>query len=319
MLIAEHTDILQRQQTAIVTGASGFLGRYVARLLAAKGFHVVGVGHGCWPEAERHAWGVQVWHEGDVTLETLNRLQIQPAMLFHCAGSGSVGLANAEPLTDFYRTVVPTAHVLEYLRTRAPGCTLVYPSSAGVYGEVDTVPILENSPVAPISKYGEHKAMAESTVRFSARQYGLRAAVVRLFSVYGPGQRKQLLWDACRKISTGDPVFGGTGLEVRDWIHAEDAASLLLEAARHASPECPVINGGSGEGIQVRSIVEHVAHQLAGNTQVVRFSGEGRPGDPDRFVADMSTAHGWGWMPHYDWRTGIAAYVAWWQTEGQKS
>jgi len=64
-----------------------------------------------------------------------------------------------------------------------------------------------------------------------AGRWGIRTSVVRLFSVYGPSLRKQLLWDACEKFRRGDNTFAGTGSELRDWLHVKDAAALIATAA----------------------------------------------------------------------------------------
>jgi UDP-glucose 4-epimerase len=157
-----------------------------------------------------------------------------------------------------------------------------------------------------------HKLMAEQMVEFSAQQFGIPSAIVRLFSIYGCGQRKQLLWDACRKLSAGDNVFMGTGEEVRDWIHVEDAAELMMLAAGHASSQSPIVNGGSGDGVTVREVVEQLSRSLLSKEPAVRFSGAPRAGDPARFVADIQRATSWGWRPVHDWKTGMAEYVAWW-------
>ncbi|MEO6830061.1 MAG: NAD-dependent epimerase/dehydratase family protein, partial [Acidobacteriaceae bacterium] len=236
----------------VVTGANGFLGRHVARLFARKGYTVLGMGHGNWSREEWELWGLSAWQSVDVTLKTLIEYAGEPTFIVHCAGGGSVAFSIEDPLADFERTVETTAHVLEYVRTSAPACRVVYPSSASVYGSVETIPIHESCPAAPISQYGTHKLMAEQMVTSYSRQFGTSAAIVRLFSVYGCGLRKQLLWDACCKFADNDSTFMGTGDEVRDWLHVEDAAALLLAAAEHASPQCPTVNGGSGQGVTVR-------------------------------------------------------------------
>src|SRR4030095_13057401 len=82
----------------------------------------------------------------------------------------------------------------------APAAILIYPSSAAVYGVVKQAPIGESSPIAPVSPYGLHKAMAEELCSTQSKHFGLRCAIVRFFSVYGPGSRKQLLWDLAQKI-----------------------------------------------------------------------------------------------------------------------
>lgn len=299
--------------TSVVTGANGFLGRHVARLLARRGQTVVGLGHGDWPRAEWQSWGLSEWRAGDVTLETLKSCAVAPSLIVHCAGSGSVAASLADPLADFERTVATTAYVLEYVRTAAPGCAVVYPSSASVYGAAEEVPIREECRAAPISQYGVHKLMAEQLVASHARQFGVSAAIVRLFSVYGPGLRKQLLWDACRKFAEHDSVFMGTGAEERDWLHVEDAAELLLAAASHASAACPTVNGGSGVGTTVREVLAHLGGCLGAEPRTPTFSGTQRKGDPDRYVAKIERSAAWGWSPRRHWKEGVEEYAAWWK------
>ncbi len=296
----------------IVTGASGFLGRHVARLFSRKGHTVLGIGHGEWSREEWEPWGLSEWHRADVTLETLGEHAGTPSVIVHCAGGGSVSLSIDNPIADFERTVVTTAHVLEYVRTAAPSCRVVYPSSASVYGAVEELPIREDCRPAPISQYGVHKLMAEQMVASYSRQFGTSASIVRLFSVYGCGLRKQLLWDACRKFANDDNVFMGTGDEVRDWLHVEDAVELLYAAVEHASPECPTVNGGSGVGTTVRDVLAHLGRCLPPAGCMPTFSGAQRAGDPSRFVASIDASKAWGWSPNRHWKHGVEEYAAWW-------
>jgi UDP-glucose 4-epimerase len=297
----------------VVTGAYGFLGRHVARLFAQKGYTVLGIGHGEWSREEWKLWGLSEWYEADITLAALQQYSGCPSLIVHCAGSGSVSFSVENPLADFERTVVTTAHVLEYIRLNAPSCRVVYPSSASVYGVVETVPIREDCRAAPISQYGVHKLVAEQMVASYARQFGTSAAIVRLFSVYGCGLRKQLLWDGCRKYANHDTVFMGTGDEVRDWLHVEDAAELLFLAADHASSTCPTVNGGSGEGATVRDVLVHLGNSLhPSEPPSPTFSGTQRVGDPNHYIAHIEGSRVWGWQPTRHWRAGVAEYAAWW-------
>lgn len=299
--------------TILVTGTHGFLGRHVARCFAHSGHAVLGIGHGEWSKEEWELWGLSEWHCADVTLQTLRQYAGQPTAIIHCAGSGSVPFSIEDPLADFERTVETTAHVLEYVRTSAPSCRVVYPSSASVYGTVKTVPIREDCPAAPISQYGTHKLVAEQMVTSYSRQFGTSAAIVRLFSVYGCGLRKQLLWDACRKFANNDSIFMGTGDEVRDWLHVEDAATLLMVAAEHASPECPTVNGGSGQGVTVREVLERLGSSLLQTGILPSFSGAQRKGDPTRYIADTEGSKAWGWLPTRRWTEGVEEYATWWK------
>jgi UDP-glucose 4-epimerase len=297
-------------ELALVTGAYGFVGRHVARALAARGAHVVGIGHGSWGRDEWRRWGVAEWHTADVTVETLITYAGEPDVVFHCAGSGSVAFSMTHPQQDFQRTVGSTLAVLEYLRVQRPAARLVIPSSAGVYGVATQMPIATGDALQPASPYGVHKKMAEDLCRSYGHHFGVRSALVRLFSVYGIGIRKQLLWDACSKLSRHETGFAGTGLETRDWLHVEDAAQLMLVAALHASAHCPVVNGGVGEAVCIRDVVALIATRLgAGDSPT--FSGHSRAGDPTHYQADVSGALAWGWAPQRDRITEMNAYADW--------
>lgn len=299
-----------QEMTALVTGAHGFIGRHVARLLSRSGWTVTGIGHGAWSDDEQAAWGLTFWHTSDITLDALTTYGGRPSLIVHAAGSGSVPFSMQQPHQDFSRTVANTAALLEFARLHSPSSVVVYPSSGAVYGGVTKLPIEETDPLRPVSPYGVHKLMAEDLCRSYARHFAIRVAIVRFFSVYGEGLRKQLLWDACRKAMNGDRQFHGTGAEVRDWLHVDDAAALLVAAAREASAECPTFNGGSGVGSDVASILKRLFVAL-GRTDDPGFNGVDRSGDPSRYIADMVRAQSLAWAPRTSLDEGIARYAHW--------
>src|SRR6202012_4896575 len=106
---------------------------------------------------------------------------------------------------------------------------LIVASSAAVYGAQHAGPIAEQDALVPMSPYGQHKLMMEQLCRSYAMTFGIRSTVVRLFSVYGASLRKQLLWDVCSRLHRGERslMLGGTGREIRDWIHVRDVVRLL--------------------------------------------------------------------------------------------
>jgi len=303
-------------RTVLVTGAYGFIGRHVAKRFAEAGWVVLGIGHGSWVKDEWQQWGISDWNESDITSNALLTYAGSPEVIVHCAGSGSVGFSMEYPQQDFQRTVNTTVAVLDFVRQHASKARVVYPSSAGVYGIVEKLPIQVSSSLVPISPYGEHKKIAEEMCHSYSRYFGISVVIVRLFSVYGMGLRKQLLWDACMKISNGEKTFFGNGTETRDWLHVNDAAALILESGLIEAPECKIINGGSGHGVTVREILCEL-FECFGREDTPQFTGAKRTGDPVNYIADIEGAENLGWQPNISWREGIREYVKWFRNGAQ--
>ena len=298
-------------ERVLVTGAQGFLGRHLAKHLAGLGAEVVGMGLGEWESAWKD-WGLSSWACCEITLENLRRFAGKPAEIFHCAGGSFVGFSMSNPLEDFQSTASSTAQVLEFMRLEAPRSILAYPSSAAVYGQVDLMPIPEEAPLRPVSPYGVHKMVAEELCRSYSRHFGIKTSLVRFFSLYGPGLRKQLLWDACEKIRLEAPVFFGTGMETRDWLHISDGVRLLCRAAERASEKCPVANGGAGYETTLKEAVGELFGHLGGVSPPT-FTGAGTGVDPRRYRADISVAKSWGWCPSVNLKDGLKEYAEWYR------
>lgn len=236
-----------------------------------------------------------------------------PALIVHCAGAGSVGAAQSDPDRDFRRTLGGLSEVLAMMRDHAPDAKLVLLSSAAVYGAGEGGASAEAAPLRPISVYGVHKQMAEAMATGWVRLHGLDVAVIRFFSVYGPGLRKQLFWDLHRRLAAAPAKveLGGTGEEARDFIHIDDAVRLVGLAAGAARRDEPlVVNGGSGQATTVRHAAETLAQAMGGSSRIV-FSGRARPGDPRILVADPSRMKALGFAPAVRLEDGLADYAAW--------
>lgn len=295
---------------AWITGARGFIGSHLARHLSADGWTVGGLDVAGWDGVNgefsfRHSGGVSLR-----SLENLGAVHGLPDAIFHLAGGSSVGASLAEPLRDFENTVGTTAALMEDVRKTCPGTSVVCVSSGAVYGPGHAGPIPESARPAPCSPYGHHKLMMETLCRSYAQAFELRIAIVRPFSVYGPGLRKQLLWDLCERLRRSEtPIeLGGHGGERRDWLHVTDVARLLAMSARLAGPSCPVVNGGTGVGTTVREVTRMVA-DIWGSRAPICFSGVKRAGDPESMVADTSVASALGFAPRIPLLEGIQETV----------
>ncbi|MEN6414757.1 MAG: NAD(P)-dependent oxidoreductase [Veillonellales bacterium] len=299
----------------LITGAYGFIGRYVAKYFEKQGWDVIGLGHGEWSRQEWQAWGIKEWHTTDITTDNLLTYANEPDVIIHCAGSGSVSFSLNHPLQDYNRTVQTTLSVLEFARIHAPKAKIIYPSSAAVYGSVGPSPIKENSLLNPVSPYGFHKKIAEELCSSYARFFNISVAIVRLFSIYGVGLRKQLFWDACEKISRNETLFFGSGEGTRDWLHVQDAASILYTASQFASTKCPIVNGGAGRKVTIREVLSELFREFGRSDEPI-FQGITRTGDPQHYLADINYLRMWGWKPQFSLFQGIRQYVEWYKDGG---
>jgi UDP-glucose 4-epimerase len=308
---------------AWITGAHGFLGRHVAKCFAENNYSVAGLDLEPWSPKEAGQWGLEVWAQGDVAGEYLDALMDRtgpPKVVFHAAGSGSVGHSFYHPLEDFERNVSSTARLLEFLRQRAPEAYFILPSSAAVYGVQPPGPISEEVASSPASPYGIHKLMAELLCSSTVDHFGLPCAVIRYFSLYGPELRKQLLWDLAGRVMAQphEVILFGTGDETRDMLYVEDAARLVFLLAQRQQPGLTLVNGGTGVASSVREIASTLLEQMEKNVKL-HFSQEVRSGDPAHYQADIAKARGLGFEPRWSLQEGLAAYADWLANEGQTS
>ena len=295
----------------LITGAAGFLGRYVSLAYKRAGASACGIGHGAYGQDEQKLWGLDEWIQAEVTADNLARIGKKFDVIAHCAGSGSVGFSFLHPFEDFQRTVESVLGVLEFMRRSNPEAHLIYPSSPAVQGDGKGRPLRETDPCKPESPYGVHKKIAEDLCRSYAKSFGLNTSIVRFFSIYGEGLKKQLLWDACNKMLQGgtDVCFWGTGEEVRDWIHVEDAASLVVFLSQ-ASGEISLVNGGLGLPYTIHDTL-HMLRQSLGVSCAVRFNMQTRTGDPKYYCADTTRLARLQWKAVVSLKVGLARYARW--------
>lgn len=273
------------QQTALVLGAGGFLGRYISKEVGRQGYRVVGVGRtppGD-PVAVARFYPLDL-READ--LASLLRTE-SPDWVINAAGSSSVGQSFAQPYEDWSQTVLVQARILEAIRRGSPNSFYIFLSSAAVYGEPDCLPIREDAPCRPISPYGIHKWQAEQLQDEYVRYQGLRGAVLRVFSAYGDGLRKQVVYELCQKILHAKDCLEvyGAGEETRDFIHASDVARAVCCVAGQKATG--VYNVASGRQTSIRELAKLLVNRLRPGLPI-RFTGEGKAGNPLKWEADVS-------------------------------
>jgi UDP-glucose 4-epimerase len=299
-----------RNKSVFVTGANGFIGRHVAKYYSQQGWHVTGIGHGKWSKSEASAWGIANCISTDICTKDLLDIKFNPELIVHAAGGSSVPFSFQYPYLDFNKTVKSTMEILEYIRQHSLDTRLIYLSTAGVYGSAESLPINESVELKPLSPYAVHKLIGENLCAEYSQHFGISTAIIRFFSIYGSGLRKQLLWDASNKAIGGQIEFFGTGNEVRDWLHVNDAVKLIYKVAEQDIKDCLVLNGGSGTGMSVNQILIQLFAYLNVKSKP-KFSGVARKGDPIGYLADTSIANALGFEPQIQLSEGLKDYATW--------
>ncbi len=296
----------------LVLGASGFIGRHVGHFLLDTGYAVYGIGH----QNNDAVTAPFYFLDGEITEAAIMECCPDPDVIINCAGGASVAGSFSDPISDFLKMSNPLYASLEFIRKFRPGCLFIQTSSAAVYGNQQGL-LSENAATdRQVSPYGIHKKICEQICTFYCQQFGLNVSLLRLFSVYGPGLKKQLLWDACNKISRGEHSFYGTGNEIRDWVQINDICRLYARTIELNRSGLFLANGGTGAGTKVSEVLELVYQEL-GVSYSPDFLQSSRAGDPDVFISDNSYIKSMGWQPEISLPQGIADYIDWFRSNLQ--
>jgi UDP-glucose 4-epimerase len=284
----------------LVTGGAGYIGSITTHHLLKRGFEVL--------VADDLSRG----HRDTVPPNLLHEIRLQDTAaltkllegvdaVVHFAAYIAVGESTREPELYFANNVGGSLSLFEAM-ARANVKRLVFSSTAAVYGEPPQSPIPEDSPFAPVSPYGESKAMVERVLAGLDRYRGLRSVVLRYFNACGAepeadlGERHEpethLIPLLFRAAMTGEPVqlFGDDyptpdGTCVRDYIHVGDLASAHLVALDHllAGGASSQFNVGTGRGNTVLEVLRAV-EEISGRKVPYKIAPR-RDGDSPSLVA----------------------------------
>ena len=286
----------------VITGVNGFIGRH-AKEYFEKEYEITGLDLAANYCGDRQPGDTMTYYQCNMSQESAEMAAIftgvQPDVILHCAGSANVGASVVNPMADLDGNLHSLYQLLLALKSFEKRPQIIFLSSAGIYGNPRQLPVRESDAAAPMSPYGLHKHMAEELCEYYNRIHGYRIRSIRIFSAYGNGLRKQLLWDIYQKYqNTGRIELFGTGEETRDFIHVSDIVRAIELILAYDGPE-NVIN------------VANYAGKLGADADVVSFNGMVKEGDPRNWRADISLLKKLGYEKHMALSDGIEAYVEW--------
>lgn len=294
--------------TILVLGGGGFLAEEISLLYRERGWRVVSVGRS---GKAAHAHVHHNWHLPHPEFGHLLAVE-QPQLCVNAAGRASVQASMVDPLADFDGSVNLNLHVLEDIRRFSLSTVYLHLSSAAVYGNPESLPIHESMPTRPISAYGWHKRMSEMVLEEYASLYGLRAASLRIFSAYGTRLHRQVVWDLACQASTldeGPLQLQGREDDSRDFVHAADVANAVACVTERGPLAGECYNVANGIEVPIAELANLIL-RLLGRKQEIVFDGVRRPGNPNRWHADIGKLRGLGFEPAVPLQRGVAEVIA---------
>ncbi|MFC4261266.1 NAD-dependent epimerase/dehydratase family protein [Ferruginibacter yonginensis] len=288
----------------LVIGSKGFIGSHVQQYLHVQGYEVWGADVVVDYTADRYLL-IDASNEQFKGLFGAHQFDA----CINCGGAASVAASVTQPQRDYYLNVKLVFDVLEAIRTEKPTCKFIQLSSAAVYGNPTTLPIAENAAAQPISPYGWHKYQSELLCKEFAQLYQVPTIALRIFSAYGPGLKKQLLWDWFQKARLHDTVaVFGSGEESRDFIYITDLVAVIALALQKAAFDGSTVNVANGTAWYIKDAAALFFGYLQ---QPYHFMGTTQAGDPINWQASIHTIQQWGYQPQVSIPQGFQQYIAW--------
>jgi UDP-glucose 4-epimerase len=266
----------------MILGAGGFIGSHLSNFFMDKGavVHALGRSLDKLPKENERFIKSEFLEINEQSFQNIK----QPDYIYFLIGSASVARSIEAPLFDFNQSIPPLLIVLEKLRKEWKSTRLVFISSAAVYGENASNSTSVKSELVPLSPYGLNKKISEEYIQYYCNHYSINAKIIRPFSVYGPGLKKQLIWDVLNKMKRNEHHFFGSGDELRDWIYIDDFVSVLCHYVTDFNSMNNVINVGSGNANSVRKIIDTL-YNLTNIKDTPSFVDGGKEGDPKHLVS----------------------------------
>lgn len=293
----------------IITGVNGFIGSHMAQKCLKCGYDVIGIDIASTSVIDNVGYYQLNLYEDSID-DILK--SYKPFALIHCAGMADVNYSVQHPDSDFVSNVVISRKVLYSIKNVSNQTIFIFLSSAGVYGNPIKNPIDEKHEKNPISPYALHKSMVEVMCEYFVRQYNIDIRILRVFSAYGVGLKKQIFWDMGQKIRNYNKLeLFGTGDETRDFIYIDDLVSaihLIMEAEKTVDITYNVANGIE---ICIRNIAEIFCEKCGLPKNLITFNQCERLGNPINWCADVSRIKELGYEPKIDIVAGIEKYVDW--------
>lgn len=302
-----------KNKRILVTGGTGFIGGHLVRKLTLN--------NKVWvlDRTEKRPLKGVIFIKSDLikksSLSFLDKMRFD--YIFHLAGNADLNFATRHPIDDFKINAGATLHLLEKIRSLKSRPKFIFASSVTVYGKCTDSKLRESrSLTTPLSNYGVSKLTAERYAFVFARQYGIPAISLRIFSTYGPGLRRQVVYDFIDKLNTNPNQLEilGDGSQARDMVYVDDQVKNIIKIAERAAYDGGVYNLCSGNLYTTKELAGYVAGAMKIKPKII-FTHKIRTFDGQSWRGDNSIIKKMGCSTPTSLAVGIGKTVSWYMRE----
>jgi len=297
--------------TTLVTGGTGFVGRYIVDELVDRGTSVISYNRDFSKSPEDRVIAVQ----GELfdlpkLVRTMKEYEVDK--IIHTAAMSHPEISVDLPVTTFAANVEGTLHLLEAARMSGVRRVVNFSSECAYGDQSEDLIVSESAYLLPNTPYGVTKVATELLGRVYNRTYGLDVVSLRVTEVYGPGLKMpEILKDLIVSAVRGKPFSIDEGSEHRfHFIHASDVANAAILASESSSLPSYVYNISGGQQVTIAEAIQLVRHRFPDADIAVgpgHLSGWDRQGPFDI----SASASDFGYAPQWSLEKGIDAYAAW--------
>lgn len=292
----------------LVTGGAGFIGSHVVEELIRRDYEVSVIDNFSSGHHENIAGLPVKLYICDVAdPAVINLIQsLKPDFIIHLAAQVSVARSVKDPLLDARTNVVGSLNVINAANS-AGVKKVVFSSSAAVYGNPKSLPVLTSHPAEPESPYGLTKLTVENYLKMFDKFHHLSYGILRFSNVYGPRQDAEgeggvvsIFADRIRKGTP--PMIYGDGKQTRDFVFVKDVAAAAVSALRVENSFCANVSSATSVSIiRLFEIMKAVSH-----SDIEVLYGPERQGDiRDSTLSNEETKSILNWVPCFDLVSGL--------------
>lgn len=295
------------KKKVLVLGGKGFIGSHLVNILNEKKYEVTILSQSSkYTQASEDF--IQMNYSEENFLDLLSKREFD--VIHFLSGNSYPSFSFDNPYLDLDQTIRPLVSLLEALRKVKYKGSIWFASSVAVYGENCNDPLSEDEDCLPLSSYGVAKLAGEEYLKMYNRVFGLKTGAYRIFSTYGPGLKRQVVYDLVKKCIVDNNKVNviGCGKEARDLSYVVDQAKAIDFLAETVNPQGNVFNIGSGEVQSVDQIIQEVSGYLSINPKIV-YSSERRKYDGNVWRADTTALRSLGFEYKVSFENGLKSII----------